>query len=262
MAKYTNLYSEQKNLNYFKKTDSAEMKIMIAIHMLFGVLNYPRSRMYWENKYRINIIADNMSRNRSFQLRNCFHVIDNESISNDNRNLSIKQYIKGKPTPWGINIILLCGQSGIVYNSLLYQGSNTNINDFMQKNYGLGRAVVLKLVENLKPNSHNKFFENFFSSYNLFSCLLKYRIFAIGTIQCNRFFNPPFPKDKELAKMGRGTRIPIQVKRFDRKEKCSVIIECPEIINLYNKNMGGVDKHDQLVSYYRTFIKSKNGHYG
>jgi hypothetical protein len=36
-----------------------------------------------------------------------------------------------------------------------------------------------------------------------------------------------------------------------------VIIECPEIINLYNKNMGGVDKHDQLVSYYRTFIKSK-----
>lgn len=90
MAKYTNLYSEQKNLNNFKKTDSAEMKIMIAIHMLFGVLNYPRSRMYWENKYRINIIADNMSRNRSFQLRNCFHVIDNESISNDNRDKFVK----------------------------------------------------------------------------------------------------------------------------------------------------------------------------
>jgi len=201
--------------------------------------------------------------------------------------LSIKQYIKGKPTPWGIKNFLLCGQSGIVYNSLLYQGSNTNINDFMQKNYGLGGAVVLKLVENLKPDSHNLFFDNFFSSYNLFGCLLKYKIFAIGTIRCNRFCNPPFPKDKELAKMGRGTSfevssnhnitlvkwfdnkavnigsnfiasgIPIQVKRFDRKEKCSVIIECPEIINLYNKNMGGVDKHDQLVSYYRTFIKSK-----
>jgi hypothetical protein len=38
--------------------------------------------------------------------------------------------------------------------------------------------------------------------------------------------------------------IPIKVKRFDRKEKCSVIIECPEIINLYSKNMGDVDKHD------------------
>ncbi|XP_026819612.1 piggyBac transposable element-derived protein 3-like [Rhopalosiphum maidis] len=299
MAQYTNLYSEQKNLNNFNKTDSAEMKIMIAIHMLFGVLNYPRSRMYWENKYRINIIANNMSRNRFFQLRNCFHVIDNESVSNDNRdkfvkirplhnsfikrcselpkeknlcideqlipfkgNLSIKQYIKGKPTPWGIKNCLLCGQSGIVYNSLLYQGSNTNINDFMQKNYGLGGAVVLKLVENLKPNSHNLFFDNFFSSYNLFGCLLKYKIFAIGTIRCNRFCNPPFPKDKELAKMGHGTSfevssihnitlvkwfdnkavsigsnfiasgIPIQVKRFDRKEKCSVIIECPEIINI------------------------------
>lgn len=36
-----------------------------------------------------------------------------------------------------------------------------------------------------------------------------------------------------------------------------VLIECPEVVYLYNKSMGGVDKHDQLVSYYRTFIKSK-----
>lgn len=217
--------------------------------------------MYWENKYRINLIADNMSRNRFFELRNCFHVIDNESISNDNRdkfvkirplynsfikrcselpieknvcidekiipfkgNLSIKQYIKGKPTPWSIKNVLLCGQSGIVYNLLLYQGSNTHINDFMQKNYCLSGAVVLKLVKNLKPNSHYLFFDNFFSSYNVFACLLKYKIFVIGTIRCNQFCNPPFLKDKELAKMGRGTSSDVfsnhsitLVKWFDNK---------------------------------------------
>jgi len=36
-----------------------------------------------------------------------------------------------------------------------------------------------------------------------------------------------------------------------------VSVEYPEVVYLYNKSMGGVDKHDQLVSYYRTFIKSK-----
>ncbi|XP_022167869.1 piggyBac transposable element-derived protein 4-like, partial [Myzus persicae] len=174
-------------------------------------------------------------------------------------NLSIKQYIRGKPSPWGIKNFLLCGQSGLVYNLLLYQGSSTQIDENMQKNFGLGGAIVLKL----------------------------YKIFAAGTIRINRFNNPPFPKDKQLAKMGRGTSFeicsnhnialvkwfdnkavqlgsnfissgtPTIVQRFDRKKKSLVFIECPEVVYLYNKSMGGVDKHDQLVSYYRTFIKSK-----
>lgn len=51
------------------------------------------------------------------------------------------------------------------------------------------------------------------------------------------------------------------IKRWDKKNKLYVEIERPEIITLYNKSMGGVDKIDQLISTYRTFIKSKNGHY-
>lgn len=47
------------------------------------------------------------------------------------------------------------------------------------------------------------------------------------------------------------------IKRWDKKNKIYVEIERPEIITLYNKSMGGVDKIDQLVSTYRTFIKSK-----
>ena len=47
------------------------------------------------------------------------------------------------------------------------------------------------------------------------------------------------------------------IKRWDKKNKLYVEIERPEVINLYNKSMGGVDKIDQLISTYRTFIKSK-----
>lgn len=46
-------------------------------------------------------------------------------------------------------------------------------------------------------------------------------------------------------------------KRWDKKNKLYVEIEKPEIITLCNKSMDGVDKIDQLISTYRTFIKSK-----
>lgn len=47
------------------------------------------------------------------------------------------------------------------------------------------------------------------------------------------------------------------VKRWSKKDKKFVDIERPEIVKKYNHAMGGVDLLDQLMSYYRTFIKSK-----
>lgn len=46
------------------------------------------------------------------------------------------------------------------------------------------------------------------------------------------------------------------VKRGDRKIKKYNIVERPEVIQLYNKSMRGVDKIDQLIFYNRIFIKS------
>lgn len=106
-----------------------------------------------------------MPRNRFYSIRQNIHIINNMDIARDNtdkfvkirplfdtlnnrckqlpveRNISVdeqivpfkgqlvvKQYMKGKPNPWGIKIFLLCGQSGIVYNMILYQGVSTNIN--------------------------------------------------------------------------------------------------------------------------------------
>jgi len=324
MSKFTNIYAEQKLSTNFKTCSASEIKILVAIHMMFGVLKYPRTSMYWQEKYRVNIVADNMTRNRFYELRSMFHVMNNLDIPPNNSDkfikvrplyniflrrcselpveqylcvdeqivpykgkLAIKQYIKGKPTPWGIKNFLLCGASGIVYNLYLYQGSTPDIHPDALKIFGLGGSVVLKLVENLKQNTHFLFFDNFFSNYNLFGCLLQNKIYAAGTIRVNRFANPPFISDKQLSKMARGTSFEVTsnnkigvlkwydnkavnmasnfilsgepkfVKRYDRKLKNIVEIEQPEVIQLYNTNMGGVDKHDQMVSYYRTFLKSK-----
>lgn len=50
---------------------------------------------------------------------------------------------------------------------------------------------------------------------------------------------------------------PDEVSRYDKKEKRYISINRPEIVKLYNQSMGGVDKHDQLISFFRTLMKSR-----
>ncbi|XP_015371817.1 PREDICTED: piggyBac transposable element-derived protein 3-like [Diuraphis noxia] len=207
IAYNTLLYTVQKGI-HFSPTNAQEIKCFIAIHIIMGTLKFPRVRMYWEEAYRINTVANNMTRDRFFQLRSNFHIIDNVSIPPNNKdkfikvrplynlikkqcnslikernlsideqmvpfkgNLSIKQYIKGKPCPWGIKIFVLAGSNGMVYDFILYQGSNTEINQDLQKIFGIGGSIVLQLAEGIKKNSHYLYFDNFFSSYQLFERL-------------------------------------------------------------------------------------------
>lgn len=119
--------------------------------------------------------------------------------------LSVKRYMRGKPNPWGIKLYLLCGESGLVYDFLLYQGSTTELNGNIQKVFGLGGAVVLKLTMLLKKNRHFLYMDNFFTSFNILHALQQNCMYSAGTIRVNRFATPPFISDKELSKMGRGT---------------------------------------------------------
>jgi len=50
MSKFTNIYAEQKLSTNFKTCSASEIKILVAIHMMFGVLKYPRTSMYWQEK--------------------------------------------------------------------------------------------------------------------------------------------------------------------------------------------------------------------
>ncbi|KAI4469673.1 transposase is4 [Holotrichia oblita] len=119
-------------------------------------------------------------------------------------NISIKQYVKGKPTPWGVKIFVLCGKSGMAYDFVIYQGATTGLDPDSLKKYGLGASVILHLVKRIENEGHKLLFDNYFSSYQLLQILKSKKIFAAGTIRINRFSNPPVLGDKELKRMGRG----------------------------------------------------------
>jgi hypothetical protein len=273
----------------------------------------------------IELMNDTMSCERFSLLRNNLHFVDNlekpsdctdkfyktrplidivrkfclelpleENLSIDEQivpfkgNLSIKQYMKGKPSPWGIKIFVLCGQSGMPYDFLIYQGATTEITPGFLKRFGFGGAVVLHLSKRISEPGHKLYFDNYFSNYQTFEILKKLKINAAGTLRLNRFANPPFLTDRETKIKGRGHAEEVEsrdgnvvltkwqdskpvimgsnfvgkgiekiVSRWDKSKKEYVSVNQPEVIQLYNESMGGVDLLDQLLSYYRIFIKSK-----
>ena len=104
----------------------------------------------------------------------------------------------------------------------------------------------------------------------------------------NYLNGPELPADKDLKKLGRGSHArrtdaksglsvtkwldnkavqvitnfcdvnaTIKVKRWDRSKKEYINIDCPTVIQEYNKSMGGVDLADMLISLYRTAFKTK-----
>jgi len=66
------------------------MKDFVGIHLMMGVLNLTRIRMYLQKEFRIDVIANIMSRNRFFELRTHFYVMNNEEIPQTNTNKFIK----------------------------------------------------------------------------------------------------------------------------------------------------------------------------
>jgi len=47
------------------------------------------------------------------------------------------------------------------------------------------------------------------------------------------------------------------VERWHKEERNHKKVPCPDIVRKYNLSMGGVDIFDQLMEYYRTFLKTK-----
>lgn len=170
MAEMTNLYAAQSNKHKFKSTYTGELEVLFGIHLATGVFSYPCLKMYWETNISIPLFTANMTRDRFFELRNNLHLVDNTKIPADckdvfhkvrpiydavrNRCLELpleqqlcvdeqmvpftgkhvaKQYIKGKPCPWGLKFFFLCGKHGQAYDFILYQTSSPELDSNIAK---------------------------------------------------------------------------------------------------------------------------------
>ena len=131
------------------------------------------------------------------------------------------------------------------------------------------------------------FFDNWFTKLDLPHHFRSKRIHTVGTIRLNRLRGLLHDANKDLMKNGRGARdyrsesnsgimavkwvdnsvvnlasnfVGVksigELKRWCGKE-VSKNISCPQIVQQYNRSMGGVDLVDMLLSLYRILCKTK-----
>lgn len=204
---------------------------------------------------------------------------------------SLKVYIPKKPHKWGYKFYVLADKYGLVYDFFIGCGKMEPVAREGVPDLGASANVVLYLSQIIPEDQNFRlYFDNYFTSVPLQTHLASKNIWCCGTVQANRVKNLKFISDKELKAKGRGSfeewecfennrRIrclkwfdnrPVHVlstflgaeptvekKRYDRKTKSSVQVSCPKMIDAYNKAMGGVDLHDQLIALYRFSFKSK-----
>lgn len=143
--------------------------------------------------------------------------------------------------------------------------------------YGITQSVVLSLVDHLKDKGHHLYMDNLYTSPALFTALKSLGFGACGTLRVNRKGVPTNIKTKKLEKgeviAETGENDMVFLKWKDKRDVAllttvhdsssvnvsrrsrsapggSEEVSKPHAIDQYNKYMGGVDKLDQLVSYY------------
>ena len=187
----------------------------------------------------------------------------------------LKQYLPNKPTKWGIKVWMIAdSETGYVCDARVYQGRGGGTAN------GLGWDVVTDLAERYMWQYRHLYFDNLFSSIPLMQHLLANGTYACGTLRANRKYIPA--PIKNPGRLERGQSIKRQCGNLvitvwkDRKEvrmistnvnptdgstmrrvgRDRVEVACPHSVLEYNKYMGGVDRADQMRSYYDIGMRS------
>nr|XP_046253824.1 piggyBac transposable element-derived protein 4-like [Scatophagus argus] len=195
------------------------------------------------------------------------------------------QYMKNKPTKWGMKLFVLAeSSSGYTIRFSIYTGRSMAASE-----HGLSYDVVMNLIRpSYLGTGYHIYMDNFYTSPKLFMDLASMKFGACGTYRENRKGCPRGRANALTKKSERGSVRWIRegplvfVKWMDVREVsvCSTIhpafsgqtvqrmkkygdgrwaarnIPCPTPIMAYNKNMGGVDLSDQLIQYYSTHRKT------
>ena len=325
IVEQTNIYALQSKGTELK-VNLIELKTYIGILMKFGLVGTQCYCDFWKNSSRYSTIADAMNQNRFKEIKSFLHFNDNsqlmprghpehdklhkirpaiEAIRNNCLKIpqeehqaideqiiptkchsALKQYNPKKPHKCGYKVISRAGESGFVYDFLIYTGKSSTEDP---EKVGVASSYVLKLSQDVPRNKNYKlFFDNWFSSLPLIEVLNDQGILFLSTVRSNRLKGINLREEKYMKKEGRGSfdfrvdedsnTIAIKwydnkivhllsnyagieptdlCKEWDRRVTHTVEVARPFAVNEYNKFIGGVDLADMLIELYHIDLKSR-----
>ena len=108
-----------------------------------------------------------------------------ESVISFKGRVSFRQYLKGKPHPWGIKAYVLSdSKTSYLQRVCVYYGREIELID--REDLGQTSRVVLTLIEPLKHKGYDLYIDRYYSSPVLAIELSKIGISVTGTVQSNR----------------------------------------------------------------------------
>ena len=193
--------------------------------------------------------------------------------------LTFKQYMKNKPTKWGIKVFVLSdATNGYIYRIQIYSGKNLDCD----VDVGLCSRVLLELMSDL--HGHHLYTDNYYTSPEVFLALYDKGINCCGTVRVNRrgFPKQLVKKQKEdrgfydyssngpllaavwydrryvyflsTLHVGESRGATVRRKNLDGS---STDVPCPPLLPDYQQYMRGVDRGDQLIGCYNVGRRSK-----
>lgn len=259
-----------------------EMRKFIAINIIMSYLKFPRIKMYWAAKTRVSQIADVMSRNFFFLIRNHLTCCDYSNVTAEEKknkfwkiapiidcvriaclenprsecvaideqiipfwgHTSARQYIRGKPNPCGLKNFVCAATDGLPMDFFLYQGKGDSIIDD-ELNLDIGGKVVIKLTETLSLGT-NIYVDRYFTSIPLLDEVHIRGFHVTGTLQnCRVPRSCNLDTDTELKRQGRGSYC--QLVRDDGQ--VAVIKWYDNKPVSITSNLHGGDPKDEVVRY-------------
>lgn len=328
IVRESNLYATQKGTNLGLTKE--ELHAFLGILIFMGFHELPSMRLYWsdDENFHVERISRVMPLKRFLKILRLLHLNDNSNfvpkrstnydklyklrplldhlsqkyleVFSASRNLSIdesmaafkgrstlKQYMPKKPIKRGFKIwAITCAKSGFLLKFEVYTGKKEN-----DPELGLGENVVNFLIEPFANKNYCLFFDNFFSSINLFDKLFQKDTFACATIRYDRVEFPVdyLKSDKDLKRhehdfaqclnpecedisvvkwKDRGAKAVSVISNMHDPSKAEEVlrtnktgtrdkVSCPAAIADYNRHMGGVDLFDQHMAVYSIAHKSR-----
>jgi len=303
----------------WKDTTRDEIKSLIALLIYCGLVQVGNVERYWSTKSLYNGLwaRDIMARIRFKALMSLLHVVDpgaetpgdklrkvesfinyfksrcidlyqprqqlaiDERMVKSRHRSGIRQYIKDKPTKWGIKLWVLADSSnGYTIDFNVYIG-RAAVGEVSAN--GLGYDVVVKLMQPFLNQGYHLYIDNFYTSSVLLKYLFDQGVPCTGTIRENsRGFPANMKNGKQWSKASnvergsmRWERDPpvlalqwldnkvvsmlttienandsLQVRRKTRTAGVwrTRFIQQPQAIATYNQYMNAVDRSDQMLA--------------
>ena len=208
------------------------------------------------------------------------HVsIDEELVAWRGR-LQFRQYIPSKRARFGVKVFALCESSGYMCDYIIYVGKDTTFDDDMVRTLGKSGAVVGKLMEPLQNKGYQLYIDNWYTSIELATYLAQHGTTMCGTIRKNRRGLPK--RITNYRGLSRGEFVfrswngILFLRLSDTKEvhflstihTTSIVdtgkrdvhrlpVQKLALVHDYNQYMGGVDRNDEMMSFYTAARKTQ-----